>query len=418
MLLDALTELKDRGNTVIVVEHDEDTMKRSDFIIDLGPYAGKYGGNIVATGSVDDIKNAHHSITGQYLSGLKKIEVPKIRRKPKKFIVLSGACHNNLKNIDVKFPLGVFCCITGVSGSGKSSLVMETFYPAVCKGLRLVSAPAGRYKNIKGFENIDRVEVIDQKPIGRTPRSNPATYTGIFTSIREIFSLLPDAKWRGYTMGRFSFNIKGGRCEQCKGEGIKRISMQFLPDVYVTCQTCKGTRYTEETLQVKFKGLSISDVLNLTVDEASDVFSSIPAIRFKISILKDIGLGYLHLGQNAPTLSGGEAQRLKISSELSRKQTGKTLVIMDEPTVGLHFCDIQNLLNIIQRLVSMGNTVIVIEHNLDVIKTADYVIDLGPESAENGGRLIAQGTPEQIVQCKNSHTGFALQNVIDNNQSV
>ncbi len=408
MLLTALSNLRDMGNTVIVVEHDEDTMRKADFIVDLGFGAGIYGGNVVATGTAEQIKMVKDSLTGQYLSGAKKIPMPEKRRSFDKTITLSGATHNNLKNITVNFPLSVFCCITGVSGSGKSSLVMETLYPAVCHKLGLKRGTAGRYKEIKGFQDIDRVQIIDQKPIGKTPRSNPATYTGLFTGVRNLFSQLPDSRAGGFKSGRFSFNVKGGRCEECTGKGVKRIGMQFLPDVYVTCDTCRGTRYNEQTLCVRFKGLSISDVLNLTVDEAINVFSAIPSIRFKLSILKNVGLGYIHLGQGAATLSGGEAQRLKISAELSRKQTGRTLIIMDEPTVGLHSYDIQSLLDIINRLVLMGNTVIVIEHNLDVIKAADYIIDLGPESANKGGSIVVEGTPEDVVLCKNSYTAKVL----------
>ncbi|MBA2123853.1 excinuclease ABC subunit A [bacterium Unc6] len=408
MLLTALSNLRDMGNTVIVVEHDEDTMRKADFIVDLGFGAGIYGGNVVATGTAEQIKMVKDSLTGQYLSGAKKIPMPEKRRSFDKTITLSGATHNNLKNITANFPLSVFCCITGVSGSGKSSLVMETLYPAVCHKLGLKRGTAGRYKEIKGFQDIDRVQIIDQKPIGKTPRSNPATYTGLFTGVRNLFSQLPDSRAGGFKSGRFSFNVKGGRCEECTGKGVKRIGMQFLPDVYVTCDTCRGTRYNEQTLCVRFKGLSISDVLNLTVDEAINVFSAIPSIRFKLSILKNVGLGYIHLGQGAATLSGGEAQRLKISAELSRKQTGRTLIIMDEPTVGLHSYDIQSLLDIINRLVLMGNTVIVIEHNLDVIKAADYIIDLGPESANKGGSIVVEGTPEDVVLCKNSYTAKVL----------
>lgn len=408
-LLATLTRLRDIGNTVIVVEHDEDAMRAADFLVDMGPGAGSNGGKVVAAGTVAEVLKNKNSLTAQYLTGEKYIAVPSIRRKGNgKFLELTGAKTNNLKNVDLKIPLGTFTCVTGISGGGKSSLILETLCKAIDKELNGSRIPTGKYDKLIGLENIDKVIDIDQSPIGRTPRSNPATYTGVFTNIRDWFAGLPEAKARGYTSGRFSFNVAGGRCEACKGDGVMKIEMNFLPDVYVPCDSCHGTRYNRETLQVKFKDKSIADVLDMTIDDAYHFFENIPAIKNKLDLLRRVGLGYIHLGQSAPTLSGGEAQRIKLSKELSKKATGKTLYILDEPTTGLHFEDIKKLLQVLQMLVEQGNTVVVIEHNLDVIKTADYIVDLGPEGGDGGGEIIATGTPEEIVKVARSYTGKYL----------
>ena len=413
-LLATLKHLRDLGNTLIVVEHDEDTMYAADCIIDIGPKAGAGGGEVVAQGTVEEIKQNLNSITGQYLSRRKYIPVPKERRKGNgNFIEVVGAKENNLKNINVKFPLGVFTVVTGVSGSGKSTLVNEILYKGLASKLYTIKGKPGKHKEIKGIENIDKIINIDQSPIGRTPRSNPATYTGVFDSIRELFSQTNEAKIRGYKPGRFSFNVKGGRCEACHGDGIIKIEMHFLPDVYVPCEVCKGARYNRETLEVKYKGKTISDVLNMTVDEGCVFFENIPKIYRYMKVLQDVGLGYIQLGQPATTLSGGEAQRVKLASELARRSTGKTLYILDEPTTGLHTADIHQLLDVLQRLVDGGDTVVVIEHNLDVIKTADYLIDLGPEGGNRGGTIVAKGTPEDITKVKASYTGQFLKPLLE-----
>ncbi len=412
-LLETLTRLRNIGNTVIVVEHDEDAIKAADFLVDMGPLAGDAGGKIVASGTVDEVLKNKESLTAAYLTGQKEIEVPSVRRKGNgKFLELKGVQTHNLKNVNFKLPLNTMTCITGVSGSGKSSLILETLFPALNKVINGSRKPAGKYTAIKGAENIDKIIDIDQSPIGRTPRSNPATYTGLFTYIRDWFASLPEAKARGYTAGRFSFNVKGGRCEACEGDGVKKIEMHFLPDVYVECDVCKGKRFNRETLEVKFKGKSIADVLDMTVDEAFVFFENIPSIKNRLKLLQEVGLGYVKLGQPATTLSGGEAQRIKLSKELAKKATGQTLYILDEPTTGLHFEDINKLLKVLHRFVEQGNTVVVIEHNLDVIKTADYIIDLGPEGGDGGGKIIATGTPEQIVKVKESYTGMYLKGKI------
>jgi len=408
-LLDTLTHLRDIGNTVIVVEHDEDAIKAADFIVDMGPIAGLKGGYVTASGSLNDILKSKRSLTAAYLNGEKEIQVPKTRRKGNgKFLELKGVKTNNLKNVNFKLPLGTLTCVTGVSGSGKSSLILETLVPALEKALTGSRKPAGKYASIKGVENIDKIIDIDQSPIGRTPRSNPATYTGLFTYIRDWFANLPQSKARGYTAGRFSFNVKGGRCEACEGDGVKKIEMHFLPDVYVECDVCKGKRFNRETLEVKFKNKSIADVLDMTVDEAFAFFENIPSIKNRLKLLQEVGLGYIKLGQPATTLSGGEAQRIKLSKELAKKATGQTLYILDEPTTGLHFDDINKLLKVLERFVEQGNTVLVIEHNLDVIKTADHIVDLGPEGGDGGGKIIATGTPEAITKEKDSWTGKYL----------
>ncbi|MEE8359948.1 MAG: excinuclease ABC subunit UvrA [Candidatus Omnitrophota bacterium] len=414
-LLDTLQSLKDLGNTLIVVEHDETTIKRADHIVDLGPGAGEHGGRIIASGTLDDILQCKESLTGQYLSGKLKIAIPKNRKTPdpKKYLTIVGASEHNLKNIDVKIPLGLFVCVTGVSGSGKSTLIDEILYRALAKRLYKSKDKPGKHKRLEGVDNIDKVIVIDQSPIGRTPRSNPATYTGLFSPMRDIFSRLPEAKVRGYRPGRFSFNVKGGRCEACMGDGTKKIEMHFLPDVYVQCEVCKGHRFNEGTLQVRYKGKSISDALDMSVEEALSLFQNIPAIKSKLQTLNDVGLGYIKLGQSATTLSGGEAQRVKLATELSKRATGKTLYILDEPTTGLHFADTDKLLSVLQRLVHTGNTVLVIEHNLDVIKTSDYIIDLGPEGGDGGGIVVAAGMPEEIVKVKASYTGKYLKEVLE-----
>ena len=407
-LLGALMNLKNLGNTLIVVEHDEDTMRAADYIVDVGPGAGSHGGEIVAAGSLKDIIKCKKSLTGAYLSGKIKIPVPKERRKPSGYITIRGARENNLKNIDVQIPLGIMTCVTGVSGSGKSSLTNEILYKHLAKSLNRARCIAGDHDGIDGLEQLDKVIDIDQSPIGRTPRSNPATYTGVFDMIRDLFASTPDAKAKGYKKGRFSFNVKGGRCEACGGDGILKIEMHFLPDVYVPCEVCGGKRYNRETLDVKYKGKSIYDVLDMTVEEALEFFKNVPKIQNKIQSLYDVGLSYVKLGQPSTELSGGEAQRIKLATELSRKSTGKTIYILDEPTTGLHFADVHKLVEILRRLSDGGNTVVVIEHNLDVIKTADYIIDMGPEGGDGGGTVIAQGTPEEICEVKQSYTGRFL----------
>ena len=414
-LLATLKKLRDLGNTLIVVEHDEDTMYAADEIIDIGPGAGVHGGNVMAQGTAEEIKKVENSITGQYLSGRKKIEVPKTRRKPgkSKCIEVKGATEHNLKNIDVKFPLGVFTCVTGVSGSGKSTLVNEILYKTIAQKLNGSNEKPGKCKSIKGIENIDKIINIDQSPIGRTPRSNPATYTGVFDEIRDIFAETNEAKLRGYGKGRFSFNVPGGRCESCQGDGVHKIEMHFLPDVYVPCEVCKGKRYNHETLEIRFKGKTISDVLDMTVEEALAFFDKVPKIKNKMQTLYDVGLGYIKLGQSSTTLSGGEAQRVKLATELSKRATGKTLYILDEPTTGLHIADVHRLVEILQRLVDTGNTAIVIEHNLDLIKTCDHIIDLGPEGGDAGGEIVAVGTPEQICKNERSYTGLFLKKYLE-----
>lgn len=414
-LLATLKKLRDLGNTLIVVEHDEDTMYAADQIIDIGPGAGVHGGNVMAQGTAEEIKLSPNSVTGDYLSGRRKISVPKTRRKPlkNKCIEVCKATENNLKNISVKFPLGVFNCVTGVSGSGKSTLVNEILYKTIAKELNGSNEKPGKCSEIKGISNIDKIINIDQSPIGRTPRSNPATYTGVFDLIRDIFAETNEAKLRGYSKGRFSFNVVGGRCESCNGDGVHKIEMHFLPDIYVPCEVCKGKRYNHETLEVKYKGKNIADVLDMTVEEALEFFDKIPKIKNKIQTLNDVGLGYIKLGQPSTTLSGGEAQRVKLATELSKRATGKTLYILDEPTTGLHIADVHKLIDILQRLVDTGNTIIVIEHNLDLIKTADYIIDLGPEGGDNGGEVVAIGTPEQICKNERSYTGKFLKKYLE-----
>ena len=413
-LIATLKKLRDLGNTVLVVEHDEDTMYAADQIIDIGPGPGVHGGKVIAQGTAEEIKLIEGSITGQYLSGKKQITVPKKRRKSNgKAIEVKGATEHNLKNVNVKFPLGQFVCVTGVSGSGKSTLVNEILYRTAAKEIYGSNERPGACKEIKGLENIDKIINIDQSPIGRTPRSNPATYTGVFDMIRDIFSSTEEAKLRGYDKGRFSFNVTGGRCESCNGDGVHKIEMHFLPDVYVPCEVCKGKRYNRETLEVKYKGKTIADVLDMTVEEALTFFENIPRIKTKIQTLHDVGLGYIKLGQPSTTLSGGEAQRVKLATELSKKATGKTLYILDEPTTGLHIADVHKLVDILQRLVDTGNSIIVIEHNLDLIKTADYIIDLGPEGGEKGGQIISVGSPEQIVKNEQSYTGKFLKKYLD-----
>lgn len=413
-LIDTLKRLRDLGNTVLIVEHDEETMLEADYIIDIGPGAGAKGGEVVAAGPLEEIIKNEASITGQYLSGRKSIPLPAVRRRPNgKWLKVLGAGEHNLKDIDVDIPLGVFVCVTGVSGSGKSTLVNEILYTGLAHRLNGARTLPGRHRDLKGLEHLEKVINIDQSPIGRTPRSNPATYTGVFDAIRELFSLTPEAKMRGYKPGRFSFNVKGGRCEACQGDGIIKIEMHFLPDVYVPCEVCKGKRYNRETLDVRYKGRNIADILDMTVDEAADFFQHIPKIYRKLKTLQDVGLGYIRLGQQATTLSGGEAQRVKLATELSRRSNGRTLYILDEPTTGLHTADIHRLLEVLERLVEAGDTVLVIEHNLDVIKTADYIIDLGPEGGERGGRIVALGTPEEVTQVKESYTGQFIRRVLD-----
>ena len=414
-LINTLLRLRDLGNTVLVVEHDRETIESADYVVDLGPGAGNHGGNVVATGVPDEIKADNNSLTGLYLSYQKYIPIPKKRRNGNgDHLLLKGATGNNLKHIDIKFPLGKFICVTGVSGSGKSTLVNETLYPVLSRyfyNSKMIPLP---YEEIAGLDKVDKVIAIDQSPIGRTPRSNPATYTGLFTLIRDLFAQLPESKIRGYRPGRFSFNVKGGRCDACEGDGVKKIEMHFLPDVYVTCEVCKGKRYNRETLEIHYRGKSIADVLDMNVSDALEFFEKIPPIRRKLETLNDVGLGYIHLGQPATTLSGGEAQRVKLSTELSRVSTGKTVYILDEPTTGLHFADISMLLNVLNKLTEMGNTVIVIEHNMDVIKTADWIIDLGPEGGDDGGQIISEGTPEQIARNPESYTGVYLKKELEN----
>lgn len=414
-LLATLTRLKDIGNTVIVVEHDEDAIRAADYLIDMGPGAGQLGGEITAEGTVKEVLKNPKSLTAQYLNGIKEIAVPKKRRKGNgKFIGVTGARTNNLKNVNLKIPLGTLTCVTGVSGGGKSSLILETLCQAINKELNGARNTTGKYDKLIGVENIDKIIEIDQSPIGRTPRSNPATYTGLFTNIRDWFAGLPESKARGYNAGRFSFNVAGGRCEACKGDGVTKIEMHFLPDVYVECDVCKGKRFNRETLEIKYKGKSIADVLDMTVDEAYAFFENIPSIKNRLDLLRKVGLGYIHLGQQATTLSGGEAQRIKLSKELSKRATGKTLYILDEPTTGLHFEDINKLLSVLQTLVDQGNSIIVIEHNLDVIKTADYIVDIGPEGGDGGGQIIAQGTPEEVAKSEISYTAKYLRDKLGN----
>lgn len=412
-LLNTLRNLKDMGNTLIVVEHDEDTMFAADYIVDIGPGAGSHGGEVVAVGNAEEIMKVKESVTGQYLSGKLQIPVPETRRKPTGKLVIRGAAENNLKNIDVEIPLGVMTCVTGVSGSGKSSLVNEILYKRLAKELNRARTIPGKHKAIEGMKQLDKVIDIDQSPIGRTPRSNPATYTGVFDQIRDLFASTADAKAKGYKKGRFSFNVKGGRCEACGGDGIIKIEMHFLPDVYVPCEVCGGKRYNRETLEVKYKGKNIYDVLDMTVEEAVPFFENVPSIKRKIETLNDVGLSYIKLGQPSTQLSGGEAQRIKLATELSRRSTGKTIYILDEPTTGLHFADVHKLTEILQKLADGGNTVVVIEHNLDVIKTADYIIDIGPEGGDKGGTVIAKGTPEQVAENKDSYTGIYIRKMLE-----
>ncbi len=414
-LIETLHELRDLGNTVLVVEHDEETIEKADYVIDLGPLAGTHGGEVIATGTPKEIEKSKDSLTGKYLSGKLKIEVPKTRRKPNgKHITVKGAKAHNLKNITVEFPLGVLTAITGVSGSGKSTLIEDILYRGLAKFIYKSVAIPLEHVSIEGLEHIDKVIEIDQTPIGRTPRSNPATYTGVFTPIRELYAMLPESRERGYKAGRFSFNVKIGRCAACEGAGMKRIEMNFLPDVFVNCDVCRGARYNRETLSVKYKGLSIADLLDTTIEDALPILENIPQIKQKLQTLLDVGLGYLKLGQSSTTISGGEAQRVKLAKELSKRATGKTVYILDEPTTGLHFADVHKLIDVLQRLVELGNTVIVIEHNLDVIKTADYIIDLGPEGGAGGGKIVAKGTPEQVAKIKGSYTGNALKEMLKN----
>ena len=412
-LLATLKHLRDLGNTLIVVEHDEDTMRAADYVVDIGPGAGEHGGQVIATGTAEDIMKNPNSITGKYLSGKIKIPVPKTRRKPKGFLKVVGAKENNLKNIDVKLPIGVLTCVTGVSGSGKSSLVNEILYKSLARKLNRARTIPGKCKNIEGMEQLDKVINIDQSPIGRTPRSNPATYTGMFDMIRDLFAATTDAKERGYKKGRFSFNVKGGRCEACSGDGILKVEMHFLPDVYVPCEVCGGKRYNRETLEVHYKGKTIYDVLEMTVEEALDFFKNVPRILNKVQTLYDVGLGYLKLGQPSTTLSGGEAQRIKLATELSKRSTGKTIYVLDEPTTGLHFADVHKLVEILHRLTDEGNTVVVIEHNLDVIKVADYIIDMGPDGGDRGGTVVVAGTPEQVAEHPTSYTGKYVKQMLE-----
>ena len=412
-LLATLKHLRDLGNTLIVVEHDEDTMRAADCVIDIGPGAGEHGGQLVAMGTAEDLMKNEESVTGAYLSGRLKIPVPEVRKEPTGFLHIKGAAENNLKHIDVDIPLGVMTCITGVSGSGKSSLINEILYKRLSRDLNRARVIPGKHDDILGIDQLDKVINIDQSPIGRTPRSNPATYTGVFDQIRDLFAATADAKAKGYKKGRFSFNVKGGRCEACSGDGIIKIEMHFLPDVYVPCEVCGGKRYNRETLEVKYKGKSIYDVLNMTVEEALHFFENVPSIRRKMETLYDVGLSYIRLGQPSTTLSGGEAQRIKLATELSRRSTGKTVYILDEPTTGLHFADVHKLTEILRRLAADGNTVIVIEHNLDVIKTADYIIDMGPEGGDGGGTVIAQGTPEEVAEVPESYTGYYVKKYLE-----
>jgi excinuclease ABC subunit A len=412
-LLETLIHLRNLGNTVLIVEHDQETIERADYVIDLGPGAGRLGGHLVAAGTPKQIEANPESLTGRYLSGELRIPEPEVRRSGNgKQLVIRGATEHNLKGVDVEFPLGTLIVVTGVSGSGKSTLINDILYRALAKEVYGSHADPGAHDSIEGIELIDKVIEIDQSPIGRSPRSNPATYTGLFTPIRDLFAMLPESRERGYKPGRFSFNVKGGRCEACQGDGLRRIEMNFLPDVYVTCDVCRGRRYNSETLQVKYRGYSIADLLETTVEEALQALENIPQLKIKLQTLVDVGLGYIHLGQSATTLSGGEAQRIKLARELSKRQTGRTLYILDEPTTGLHFDDVRKLLDVVQRLVDLGNTVIVIEHQVDVMKAADWIIDLGPEGGEKGGHVVAVGPPEAIVRNKKSHTGRALEKVL------
>jgi excinuclease ABC subunit A len=415
-LLLALENLRDLGNTVLVVEHDEETIRRADYVIDLGPGAGRHGGNLVAQGTPTDIMNEPDSLTGAYIAGKVQIEMrPERRATNGHAISILGARENNLKNLDVTFPLGVMTVVTGVSGSGKSTLVNDILYRALARQLYRSREEPGQHRAISGAEVVDKVIRIDQSPIGRTPRSNPATYTGVFAQIRDLYAMLPESRERGYKPGRFSFNVSGGRCEACQGEGQRRIEMNFLPDVYVVCEVCNGRRYNHETLSVKYKSYSIADVLETPVSDALQILENIPQVKQKLQTLVDVGLGYVHLGQSAVTLSGGEAQRIKLARELSKRQTGKTLYLLDEPTTGLHFDDVKKLLDVLHRLTDLGNTVVIIEHNLDVIRNADWLIDLGPEGGEDGGRLVAQGTPEQVARVRKSYTGQALAHYFNGN---
>jgi excinuclease ABC subunit A len=407
-LIATLDRLRGLGNTVLVVEHDEGTMRAADHLIDMGPAAGEHGGYVVAEGTADEVAKIEESLTGQFLAGTRVIEVPKRRRRPAGYVEIEGAAQHNLKEIDVKFPLGVFCCVTGVSGSGKSTLVTDVLYKAVANRLHRTRQRAGTHKQITGLDQLDKIIYVDQSPIGRTPRSNPATYIGLFDQIRDLFSKTQEARARGYKPGRFSFNVKGGRCEVCRGDGQIKIEMHFLPDVYVPCEQCNGKRYNRETLEIRFKGKTIADVLEMPIEEALEFFAHIPKIRRRVQALSDVGLGYMRLGQPATTLSGGEAQRVKLAAELCKVATGRTLYILDEPTTGLHFADIQRLLEVLGRLVDAGNSVVVIEHNLDVIKVADRIIDLGPEGGEEGGQVVATGTPEQVAKVSGSYTGGFL----------
>ena len=412
-LINSLKEMRDLGNSLIVVEHDEDTMRAADYLIDIGPEAGENGGYVMALGTPLEVSKNDDSITGRYLSGKEKIEVPKVRRKGNgNFIKIKGAKEHNLKGINVDFPLGTFTCVTGVSGSGKSSLVDEILYKALKKEVYNSKVNIGKHKKIEGIENVDKVVQITQDPIGRTPRSNPATYVGVFEDIRDLFAEMKESKIRSYSKSRFSFNVKGGRCEACNGDGVKKIEMHFLPDVYVPCDVCGGTRYNRETLEVKFKGKSIADVLDMRVSDALDFFDSVPKIKKSLEMLRDVGLSYIKLGQSAPTLSGGEAGRVKLAKELQKKPTGKSVFILDEPTTGLHVHDIKKLLEILNRIVDNGDTVVVIEHNLDVIKVADHIIDLGPDGGDGGGKVVITGTPEEVIKCKESYTGEFLKKII------
>jgi excinuclease ABC subunit A len=411
-LLASLKGLRDLGNTLIVVEHDEDTMREADYIVDIGPGAGEHGGRVVVSGSFEDVVNCPDSVTGDYLSGRRKIRVPLLRQPPKGWLTVRGAAENNLKKIDVRFPLGIFTCVTGVSGSGKSSLVNEILYKKLGVELNRMKAHPGRHDGIEGMEHLDKVINIDQSPIGRTPRSNPATYTGLFNDIRDLFASTPEARARGYGPGRFSFNTRGGRCEACSGDGVLKIEMHFLADVYVPCEVCRGKRYNRETLEVRYKGKSIADVLEMTAEEAAAFFAPLPRIADRLRTLCDVGLGYVRLGQSSTTLSGGEAQRVKLATELSKRSTGRTIYILDEPTTGLHTDDVKKLLEVLQRLVDEGNTVLVIEHNLDVIKCADYLIDLGPEGGSGGGTVVATGTPEEVARVESSYTGQYLKRML------
>jgi excinuclease ABC subunit A len=418
--LETLKSLRDMGNSVLVVEHDEEAILAADHVVDMGPGAGVHGGEVVAQGTPEEVMANPASLTGQYLTGFKQILLPKERRKPQKGrrLTVKGARANNLKNITVDIPLGLFTCVTGVSGGGKSTFLIETLYRAVARKLNGAREIPGEHKAIEGLEQLDKVIDIDQSPIGRTPRSNPATYTGAFTPIREWFAELPEAKARGYKPGRFSFNVKGGRCEACQGDGVIKIEMHFLPDIYVTCDVCKGKRYDRETLDIKFKGKSIADVLDMTVEEAAELFKAVPAVRDKLLTLARVGLGYIHVGQQATTLSGGEAQRIKLAKELSKRATGRTLYILDEPTTGLHFHDVAKLLEVLHELVDQGNTVVVIEHNLEVIKTADWIVDMGPEGGDAGGEVVAVGTPEEIAANPASYTGHYLKQVLKRRSSA